>query len=359
MNLSKIFIERPIATTVIVAAIIIFGVIAFRTLPVNELPNVDFPTIRVDADLRGANPEVMASTVATPLERQFSQISGVETMNSVNTPGRTRITLQFSLERDIDSAAQDVQTAISQAMRRLPADIDPPTLRKLNPADAPVIFLALSAQTLPLQQLDDFANTQVAQRLSTINGVAQVVVFGSQKFAVRVYLDPEALSKRGLGLDKVVSAIQNANSNLPSGVLQGSARNFTVKSSAGLQRAQLVAGLGRDYHDRQVAIRIVGIEACHHLESIHAGHLEIEQDQVIAVLAMQRANLARIHRRGDVGKACIGQQLLQQNDICLLIVGDQDAGAENFRLVELHADPLTSRAPIPCSQTRAPCSARP
>ncbi|HKA38754.1 MAG TPA: efflux RND transporter permease subunit [Burkholderiales bacterium] len=238
MNLSRIFIERPIATTVIVAAIIIFGLIAFRGLPVNELPNVDFPTIRVDAELRGANPEVMASTVATPLERQFSQISGVETMNSVNTPGRTRLTLQFSLERDIDSAAQDVQTAISQAMRRLPADVDPPTLRKLNPADAPVLFLALSAQTLPLQQLDDFANTQVAQRLSTVNGVAQVLVFGSQKFAVRVYLDPEALSKRGLGLDRVVSAIQNANSNLPSGVLQGSARNFTVKSSASLQRAQ-------------------------------------------------------------------------------------------------------------------------
>jgi HAE1 family hydrophobic/amphiphilic exporter-1 len=188
--------------------------------------------------LRGANPEIMASTVATPLERQFSQISGVETMNSVNTPGRTRITLQFSLERDIDSAAQDVQTAISQAMRRLPDGVDPPSLRKLNPADAPVIFLALSAQTLPLQQLDDFANTQVAQRLSTLTGVAQVVVFGSQKFAVRVYLDPEALSKRGLGLDKVVSAIQNANSNLPSGVLQGSARNFTVKSSGKLQRAQ-------------------------------------------------------------------------------------------------------------------------
>jgi HAE1 family hydrophobic/amphiphilic exporter-1 len=238
MNLSSIFIERPVATSVLVAAVIIFGLIAFRTLPVNELPNVDFPTIRVDAELRGANPEVMASTVATPLERQFSQISGVETMNSVNTPGRSRITLQFSLERDIDSAAQDVQTAISQAMRRLPGDIDPPTLRKLNPADAPVLFLALSAQTLPLQQLDDFANTQVAQRLSTVTGVAQVVVFGSQKFAVRVFLDPEALSKRGLGLDKVVTAIQNANSNLPSGVLQGAARNFTVKSSAGLQRAE-------------------------------------------------------------------------------------------------------------------------
>ena len=238
MNLSKIFIERPVATSVLVAAVIIFGIIAFRTLPVNELPSVDFPTIRVDAELRGANPEVMASTVATPLERQFSQIAGVETMNSVNMAGRTRLTLQFSLERDIDSAAQDVQTAISQAMRRLPDDIDPPTLRKLNPADAPVIFLALSAETLPLQQLDDFANTQVAQRLSTITGVAQVIVFGSQKFAVRVYLDPEAMSKRGLGLEKVVGAIQNANSNLPSGVLQGSARNFTVKSSGKLQRAQ-------------------------------------------------------------------------------------------------------------------------
>ena len=249
MNFSKIFIERPVATTVLVAAIVIFGIIAFRTLPVNELPNVDFPTIRVDAELRGANPEIMASTVATPLERQFSQISGVETMNSVNTPGRTRITLQFSLERDIDSAAQDVQTAISQAMRRLPDGVDAPSLRKLNPADAPVIFLALSAQTLPLQQLDDFANTQVAQRLSTLNGVAQVVVFGSQKFAVRVYLDPEALSKRGLGLDKVVSAIQNANSNLPSGVLQGSVRNFTVKSSGKLQRAQTFNELIVAYQD--------------------------------------------------------------------------------------------------------------
>jgi HAE1 family hydrophobic/amphiphilic exporter-1 len=238
MNLSKIFIVRPVATTILVAAIIIFGVIAFRTLPVNELPNVDFPTIQVTAELRGANPEVMASSVATPLERQFSTIAGVETMSSANTTGRTRITLQFSLERDIDSAAQDVQTAISQTMRRLPDDVDPPTLRKVNPADAPIIFLALSAQTLPMQQLDDFASTQVAQRLSTINGVAQVLVFGSQKFAVRVYLDPEALSKRGLGLDRVVSAIQNANSNLPSGVLSGSARNFTVKSSGKLLRAQ-------------------------------------------------------------------------------------------------------------------------
>ncbi|HXF65870.1 MAG TPA: efflux RND transporter permease subunit [Burkholderiales bacterium] len=249
MNPSRIFIERPVATTVLVAAVVIFGLIAFRALPVNELPNVDFPTIQVTAELRGASPEVMASTVATPLERQFSQIPGVDTMNSVSTTGRTRITLQFSLERDIDSAAQDVQTAISQALRRLPADIEPPTLRKVNPADFAIIFLALSAKHLPLQQLDEFANTYVAQRLSMINGVAQVVVFGSQKYAVRIYLDPEALSKRGLGLERVVSAIQNANSNLPAGVLQGSARNFTVKSSGKLERAENFNSLIVAYQD--------------------------------------------------------------------------------------------------------------
>ncbi len=249
MNLSKIFIERPVATTVLVSAILIFGLFAFRALPVNDLPNVDFPTIQVTAELRGANPEVMASTVATPLERQFSQIPGLDTMNSVNTTGRTRITLQFSLDRDIDSAAQDVQTAISQSMRRLPDDVDPPTLRKVNPADFAIIVLALSAQTLPLQQLDEFADTYIAQRLSTINGVAQVLVFGSQKYAVRVYLNPEALSKRGLGIEKVVSAIQGANSNLPSGVLQGTARSFTVKSSGKLERARNFNDLIVAYQD--------------------------------------------------------------------------------------------------------------
>lgn len=249
MNLSKIFIERPVATTVLVSAIVIFGLIAFRSLPVNDLPNVDFPTIQVTAELRGANPEVMASTVATPLERQFSQIPGVDTMNSVNTTGRTRITLQFSLARDIDSAAQDVQTAISQSMRRLPDDVDPPTLRKVNPADFAIIVLALSSKTLPLQQLDEFADTHIAQRLSTINGVAQVLVFGSQKYAVRVYLNPEALAKRGLGLEKVVSAIQGANSNLPSGVLQGTARSFTVKSSGKLERAKSFNDLIIAYQD--------------------------------------------------------------------------------------------------------------
>ncbi len=237
MNLSRIFIERPVATSVLVVAVVFFGMIAFSTLPVNDLPTVDFPTIQVTANLRGANPEVMAATVATPLERQFSQIAGVDTMSSNNTNGTTRITLQFSLERDIDSAAQDVQTAISQAMRFLPTDVDPPYLRKVNPADAPILFIAVTAQTLPMPKLDEFADNHIAQRLSMVSGVAQVSVFGSQKYAVRVYVNPESMAKRGLGLDKVVSAIQNANSNLPSGVLQGAARNYTVKSSGKLERA--------------------------------------------------------------------------------------------------------------------------
>jgi len=249
MNVSRIFIVRPVATTVLVAAIIIFGLIAFRGLPVNELPNVDFPTISVTADLPGANPDIMASTVATPLERQFSQVAGIDSMSSVSSTGRTRVTLQFSLDRDIDAAAQDVQTAISQTLRRLPDGMDPPTLRKVNPADAPIMFLALTARTLPLPALDEFADTHIAQRFSMVTGVAQVQVFGSQRYAVRVLLDPEALSKRGLGLDRVVSAIQNANSNLPSGVMQGTARDFTVKSSGKLQRAENFNNLIVAYKD--------------------------------------------------------------------------------------------------------------
>ncbi len=238
MNLSRPFIERPVATSVLVAALALFGWIAFQTLPVSDLPSVDFPTISVSANLSGANPETMAGTVATPLERQFSQISGLDSMSSVSNTGSTRITLQFNLSRDIDAAAQDVQTAIATAMRRLPDDIDTPTFRKINPADSPILFVALTAKTLPLPELDRFADSHIAQRLSKVPGVAQVVVFGSQKYAVRIYLDPEAIAKRGLGLDRIVSAIQTANSNLPSGTLQGAGRTYTVKSSGQLGQAQ-------------------------------------------------------------------------------------------------------------------------
>ncbi len=237
MNISRVFIERPVASSVLFVSILFFGWLGFRTLPVNDLPNVDFPTITVTGSLPGASPEVMANTVALPLEREFSRISGVDEMVSSSTTGNSRITLTFSLKRDIDSAAQDVQTAISQAIRRLPSDMDPPTLRKLNPADAPVMILALAAKNVPMAELDKFADSHISQRFSTVNGVAQVQVFGSQKYAVRLFVDPNALAKRGLGLDKVVSAIQSANSNLPSGALQGTARSYTVRSDGGLDRA--------------------------------------------------------------------------------------------------------------------------
>jgi hydrophobic/amphiphilic exporter-1 (mainly G- bacteria), HAE1 family len=238
MNMSRIFIERPVATSVLFVSILFFGWLGFNSLPVNDLPNVDFPTITVTARLPGASPEVMANSVAQPLEREFSRISGIDEMTSSSTSGNTRITITFSLKRDIDAAAQDVQTAISQAARRLPGDMpEPPTLRKLNPADAPVLILAVSAKNLPMQKLDEFADAHIAQRFSTVNGVAQVQVFGSQKYAVRLFVDPNALAKRGLGLDKVVSAIQSANSNLPSGALQGKARTYTVRSDGKLEKA--------------------------------------------------------------------------------------------------------------------------
>jgi hydrophobic/amphiphilic exporter-1 (mainly G- bacteria), HAE1 family len=238
MNVSRIFIERPVATSVLFVSTLFFGWLGFSTLPVNDLPNVDFPTITVTARLPGASPEVMANTVAQPLEREFSRISGIDEMTSSSTSGNTRITITFSLKRDIDAAAQDVQTAISQAMRRLPGDMpEPPTLRKLNPADAPVLILAVAAKNTPMQKLDEFADAHIAQRFSTVNGVAQVQLFGSQKYAVRLFVDPNALSKRGLGLDKVVAAIQSANSNLPSGALQGKARTYTVRSDGKLEKA--------------------------------------------------------------------------------------------------------------------------
>ena len=251
MNISKVFIERPVASTVLFVSILFFGWLGFVSLPVNDLPNVDFPTINVTARLPGASPEVMANTVALPLEREFSRISGVDEMTSSSTSGNVRITLTFSLSRDIDSAAQDVQTAISQAIRRLPGDMpEPPTLRKLNPADAPVLILALSAkEDVTLPKLDEFADSNIAQRFSTVSGVAQVQVFGSQKYAMRLFVDPNALAKRGLGLDKVIGAIQASNSNLPSGALQGTARTYTVKSQGKLQTTEDFNALIVSYKD--------------------------------------------------------------------------------------------------------------
>jgi len=236
--MSELFIQRPITTTLIMVGIVLFGLIGYRALPVSDLPNVDFPTIQVTASLPGANPETMASSVATPLERQFSTIAGLNTVSSTSTLGNTQITLQFDLSRNIDAAAQDVQTAIAASARQLPTGMpNPPTLKKVNPADQPIMYLRVASPTLPLSRVNEFADTLIAQRLSTISGVAQVLVTGEQKYAVRVQLDPSALASRDIGIDDVATALQRGNTNLPVGTLYGLHQNLTVQANGQLMDA--------------------------------------------------------------------------------------------------------------------------
>ncbi len=237
MNVPELFIRRPIMTSLVMFAIFLFGVAAYVLLPVNDLPNVDFPTIQVTASLPGANPDTMASAVATPLERQFSTIAGLDSMTSTSGTGTTRITLQFNLSRDIDAAAQDVQSAISRASRQLPDMPSPPSFNKVNPADQPVLYLALSSPTLPLYMVDDYAETFMAQRISMISGVAQVSVFGAQKYAVRAQVDPKALATRQIGIDEVGSALARGNVNLPTGVLDGKKQAFAIQATGQLYKA--------------------------------------------------------------------------------------------------------------------------
>ncbi|RII26330.1 MAG: acriflavine resistance protein B [Geobacter sp.] len=250
MNIADLFIRRPIMTSLIMIAILIFGVVSYRGLPVNDLPNVDFPTIQVNASLPGANPDTMASAVATPLENQLSTIAGVDSMTSTNGIGTTRITLQFNLDRDIDAAAQDVQAAISLAIRFLPKNMPtPPSFRKVNPADQPVLYLALSSPSLPLSTVDEYAQTLIARRISTISGVAQVNVFGSQKYAVRAQLDPKALASRRIGIDEVATAIDETNVNLPTGTLDGTKQAYTIEASGQLFKAAAYRKLVVAYRD--------------------------------------------------------------------------------------------------------------
>ena len=226
-------------TTLVMLSILFMGIAGYRLLPVSDLPNVDFPTIQVSANVPGASPETMASAVATPLEKQFSTIAGIDSMTSTNTQGNTRITIVFDLSRDIDAAAQDVQSAIASAARQLPEDMpSPPSFRKVNPADQPVLYLALSSPTLPLSTVDDYAQTIISQRISMVSGVAQVQVFGSQKYAVRVQLNPRALASRGIGIDEVANAVALANVNLPTGTLEGASQAFTIQSTGQLLDAK-------------------------------------------------------------------------------------------------------------------------
>jgi HAE1 family hydrophobic/amphiphilic exporter-1 len=238
MNIAEIFIRRPVMTTLISLAIVMFGLMAYRFLPVNDLPNVDYPTIVVNASLPGGSPETIASSIATPLEKQFSTIAGLSSMSSTNLQGSSSITLQFELSRNLDAAAQDVQAAIVATQSQLPQGMpSPPSYKKVNPADQPILYLSLASDTMPLSKVDEYAEDYLGERISMISGVAEVEVYGSQKYAVRVQVDPKALASRGIGIDEVAQAVSAGNVNLPTGILYGAHQQFTVQAQGQLVNA--------------------------------------------------------------------------------------------------------------------------
>jgi len=235
MSFSRTFIQRPVMTTLITFAILLFGIVGFRALPIAALPAVDYPTIQVTASQPGANPETMASSIATPLEREFSTIAGVRSISSSNTQGVSTITIQFALDRDIDAAAQDVQSAIAQAV--LPPMPRPPSYAKQNPSEQPILYFSLGSKTLPLYTVNEYAETMIAQRMSSVSGVSRVQVYGAQKYAVRIQVDPDRLAAHQVGIDEIQQAVQQSNVNLPTGRLRGPKQAFTVQSTGQLMEA--------------------------------------------------------------------------------------------------------------------------
>ncbi len=249
MNISEVCIRRPVLTTLMTASLIVFGAFAYRLLPVAALPAVDFPTIQITATLPGASPETMAASVASPIERQLSTISGISSMNSSSSLGTTQITIQFDLGRNIDGASLDVQTALAVAQRRLPVEMTtPPFFRKVNPGDFPVVFISMRSTTMPLSALNDYAETVLAPTLSQLPGVAQVLVYGAQKFAVRVQVDPRAAAARNISLDEIRTVVAKANSSAPVGTLQGPQQSVTLLATGAMERASA-------YRDVVVAYR--------------------------------------------------------------------------------------------------------
>ncbi len=290
MTFSELCIRRPVMTTLITMSFIIFGLFAYRQLPVAALPRVDFPTINVQAQLPGASPETMAASVAAPLERQFANISGITSLTSISSQGSTSITIQFDLDRNIDGAALDVQAAISSSLRRLPADLpNPPSFRKVNPADQPVLFMVVSSSTLPLSRVNDFAESILQQQISQIPGVAQVNVFGSQKYAVRIQADPEAAAARGLSFADIRAAVAAANSNQPTGTLRGERQRVTIEASGQLERAA-------DYEDLIIASRN-GVPV--RLQDIATIKDSVENDQVASWFNGERSLLLAVFRQSD------------------------------------------------------------
>lgn len=288
MNIPELSIRRPVMTTLVMLAILLFGIMSYRLLPVSDLPNVDFPTILVSATLPGASPETMASAVATPLEKEFSTIAGLDSMTSTSAQGNTRITLQFNLSRDIDAAAQDVQSSIAKAERQLPSDLpSPPSYRKVNPADQPVLYLALVSPTLPLSVVDEYAETLIAQRISMVGGVAQVQVYGSQKYAVRIQLNPHTLASMGIGIDHVAEAVREGNVNVPTGTLWGADRAFTVQASGQLNSSEAYRPLIVAYRNGSPV----------RLEQLGRVMDSVENDKVASWYNMERGIVLAIQRQ--------------------------------------------------------------
>jgi hydrophobic/amphiphilic exporter-1 (mainly G- bacteria), HAE1 family len=295
MSISESFIRRPIATSLIMAAIALFGVIAYHALPVSDLPQIDYPTLSVSAGLPGANPETMASSVATPLERQFTTIAGLDSMTSTSSQNSTNITLQFDLSRDIDGATVDVQTAIAEAMPLLPPGMpSPPSFRKVNPGDSPVIFLFVTSPTMRLSDLDEYAETKIAQRISMVEGVAQVQVFGSAKFAVRVQVDPNTLASRGIGLNEVDQALRDWNVNIPTGTLYGQHRAYNIQANGQLMKAVDYKQLIVTYKDgapvrlQDVATVIDSLEDNKNFSKIYGGEYGFQGTRGISLAVMRQ-----------------------------------------------------------------------
>jgi hydrophobic/amphiphilic exporter-1 (mainly G- bacteria), HAE1 family len=290
MSLSEVCIRRPVMTTLITASLIVFGIFGYRLLSVAALPRVDFPTIEVTATLPGASPETMAASVAGPIERQFSTIAGVSSMTSTSTLGQTRITIQFDLNRNIDGAALDVQTALAVAQRRLPVEMTtPPSFRKVNPGDFPVLFISLISPTLPMSTVDEYGQTILAQQISQLAGVAQVLVYGSQKFAVRVQVDPVAAASRNISLDDIRTVLAKANSNTPVGTLAGSERNTTLLASGAMRHAS-------DYREVVAAWRNGAPVKLSEIANVIDG---VENDKVASWYNNQRAVVLAIQRQPD------------------------------------------------------------
>ncbi len=298
MNISDLFIRRPVTTILVMLAILAFGWAAHDRLPVSDLPNVDFPTLQVTAVLPGASPETMAASVATPLEKEFSTIAGLDTMNSSSTQGNTQVTLQFALDRPLDAAAADVQAAISRAGKNLPPDMPtPPSFQKVNPADQPILYLALKSKTMAMYDLDEYGENMIAQRISQVTGVAQVQVFGSQKYAVRVKADPQSLAAKGIGIDEVAQALRQSNSNLPTGALWGADRTYTVQTNGPILRA---AG----FRPTIIAYRNGQPVRLDEVASVEDG---VENDKTAAWFGDQRAIILAIQRQPGTNTVAVAE----------------------------------------------------